>query len=257
MHNTKQEMEKLLAKLLEKRLSANKEIEELPFGKISSVKRNGKDTFFQVDDRRKRKSINRNQEIIRGLARKKYLQKQLSLLNSNIKAVEAFLMDYRDISADDILKELPKPIRQYCFSCSECSDNWGDALYRQSNYMPERKTHTTSRGLKVRSKSEALIAEKLYDHGIEFRYEQILEIEQLEFAPDFTVMTDGGRLIYWEHCGLTGSKKYMERHKRKLEIYERADIVPWKNLIVTYDDQYGNINMNVVESEIKCKIKGG
>ena len=52
-------------------------------------------------------------------------------------------------------------------------------------------------------------------------------------------------------------RKYMERHKRKLEIYERADIVPWKNLIVTYDDQYGNINMNVVESEIKCKIKGG
>ena len=45
--------------------------------------------------------------------------------------------------------------------------------------------------------------------------------------------------------------------KRKLEIYERADIAPWTNLIITYDDQYGNINMNVVESEIKCKIKGG
>jgi hypothetical protein len=48
----------------------------------------------------------------------------------------------------------------------------------------------------------------------------------------------------------------MDRHKRKLEIYERADIAPWTNLIITYDDQYGNINMNVVESEIKCKIKG-
>ena len=30
--------------------------------------------------------------------------------------------------------------------------------------------------------------------------------------------------------------------KRKLEIYERADIAPWTNLIITYDDQYGDIN---------------
>ena len=58
-------------------------------------------------------------------------------------------------------------------------------------------------------------------------------------------------------AALPAAKKYMDRHKRKLEIYERADIAPWTNLIITYDDQYGNINMNVVESEIKCKIKGG
>ena len=257
MANITYEMEKLLAKLSQEQDSANKEMKNLPEGRISSVKRNGVDTFFRVDEKRTRKSINKDENMIRALARKKYLHKQLELLAANQRAVEEFLMRYTEATADEILERLPKPIRPYCFSPPDRKDRWGEASYRQSDYMPEKKIHTTSKGLKVRSKSEVLIAEKLYEHNIEFRYEQILQIEQMEFAPDFTIMADDGRLIYWEHCGLTGSKKYMDRHKRKLEIYERADIAPWTNLIITYDDQYGNINMNVEESEIKCKIKGG
>ena len=250
MANITYEMEKLLAKLSQEQDSANKEMKNLPEGRISSVKRNGVDTFFRVDEKRTRKSINKDENMIRALARKKYLHKQLELLAANQRAVEEFLMRYTEATADEILERLPKPIRPYCFSPPDRKDRWGEASYRQSDYMPEKKIHTSS-------KSEVLIAEKLYEHNIEFRYEQILQIEQREFAPDFTIMADDGRLIYWEHCGLTGSKKYMDRHKRKLEIYERADIAPWTNLIITYDDQYGNINMNVVESEIKCKIKGG
>lgn len=257
MANITYEMEKLLAKLSQEQDSANKEMKNLPEGRISSVKRNGVETFFRVDEKRTRKSINKDENMIRALARKKYLHKQLELLAANQRAVEEFLMRYTEATADEILERLPKPIRPYCFSHPDRKGRWGDGFYRQSDYMPEKKIHTTSKGLKVRSKSEVLIAEKLYEHNIEFRYEQILQIEQMEFAPDFTIMADDGRLIYWEHCGLTGSKKYMDRHKRKLEIYERADIAPWTNLIITYDDQYGNINMNVVESEIKCKIKGG
>ncbi|MCI8609744.1 MAG: hypothetical protein HFE73_08885 [Firmicutes bacterium] len=46
----------------------------------------------------------------------------------------------------------------------------------------------------------------------------------------------------------------MERHKWKLSMYEKAGIVPWKNLIITYNDSQGNINMKIVESEIVNKL---
>lgn len=95
-----------------------------------------------------------------------------------------------------------------------------------SNYKPEEKRHTTSRGLKVRSKSEVLITEMLPD----------------------------GRVFYWEHCGLMSLKEYREHQKWKMEVYEKAGIVPWKNLIVTYDDEDGNINVGIIESEIQNKL---
>ncbi len=54
---------------------------------------------------------------------------------------------------------------------------------------------------------------------------------------------------------MTNNDKYLKAHKRKLEIYERAGIVPWQNLIITYDDEYGILNLAIVESEIINKIK--
>ncbi len=91
MANITYEMEKLLAKLSQEQDSANKEMKNLPEGRISSVKRNGVDTFFRVDEKRTRKSINKDENMIRALARKKYLHKQLELLAANPYGHIAFL----------------------------------------------------------------------------------------------------------------------------------------------------------------------
>ena len=48
---------------------------------------------------------------------------------------------------------------------------------------PENKTKLTSRGQKVRSISELLIAEALYKYSIPFHYEEELEVEGKTFAP--------------------------------------------------------------------------
>ena len=121
--------------------------------------------------------------------------------------------------------------------------------------MPQQKNHTTSHGLKVRSKSEMLIAEKLYEHGLPFRYEQILQIDGVDYAPDFTIRRCDGSIVYWEHCGLTGNSRYMNHHWRKMQIYVEAGITPWKNLIITYDDENGFLDLSVIESEIINKLK--
>ena len=41
---------------------------------------------------------------------------------------------------------------------------------------------------------------------------------------------------------------------RALEMYEKAGIVPWDNLIVTYGDRKANVDMRIVESEIMNKL---
>lgn len=37
-------------------------------------------------------------------------------------------------------------------------------------------------------------------------------------------------------------------------MYERAGIVPWKNLIVTYDDETGNLDLRMIEAEIRNRL---
>ncbi|MBS5334914.1 MAG: hypothetical protein UC708_01365 [Anaerovoracaceae bacterium] len=257
MYQIKEKMSQMLSQLEKKLISDNMELEECPAGQISCTKRQGKNTYFRVEvqeGHRKRTSINKNQKLIEGLARKKYLSLEVSRLEKNINIIKALMADYLPDEVDDILREMPSPIQAYCLP-KISTQSWSNVPYNMSTYMPERKVHTTSRGLKVRSKSELLIVEKLYEHDIEFRYEQVLRIDNVDFAPDFTIRTRNGGIIYWEHCGLTNNDKYLKAHKRKLEIYEQAGIVPWKNLIISYDDEYGILNLAIVESEIINKIE--
>lgn len=250
-------MQKMLAEYEKRAFAANKKLKELPDGRLSCVMRDGRRTFFQVeraDNKRIRKSINKNKKKIEDLAKKMYLETEIKMLSDNMETAKLFLENYEEASVDNILRKFPETIHDI-LTPKQQTEDWSSADYLQSAYMPEGKIHTTTRGLKVRSKSELLIAEKLYEHGVPFRYEQVLSVSGIQFAPDFTAKAGDGRLIYWEHCGLTGNKKYMEKHKWKLSVYEKAGIVPWDNLIITYDDKYGVLNLSIVESEILNKIK--
>ena len=228
----REKIEKMLAELETRLKIANNELEICPEGTLSFVKRKGRATFFQIiysGGKRLRKSINKMPEVIRGLARKEYLTREKNILEKNIKVLKTALDSLVEPSPDYILKIVSKHLRgipqQYFFPEQE-NDSWANQPYQMSNYKPEEKRHTTSRGLKVRSKSKVLIAEMLPD----------------------------GRVFYWEHCGLMSLKEYREHQKWKMEVYEKAGIVPWKNLIVTYDDEDGNINVGIIESEIQNKL---
>jgi len=105
----------------------------------------------------------------------------------------------------------------------------------------------------VRSKSEVLIADKAVLYGLPFRYEEVIYIENYRFAPDFVFLVEG-ELKYWEHCGRVDDPKYMRCHKWKLDMYEKSGIVPWKNLILTYDDENGGIDSRIIDAEFQNKL---
>ena len=132
---------------------------------------------------------------------------------------------------------------------------WAEEEYERSDYRPYEKTIITSRGLAVRSKSELIIAELLYHYGIPFRYEQVIHVnEKLQIVPDFTIMCPDGTIIIWEHEGRTDKKSYMDWQRRKADYYAQLGYYPWDNLIITYDTADGNIDVRIVEAEIKNKI---
>ena len=132
---------------------------------------------------------------------------------------------------------------------------WCEEPYKQSTYMQEKKVHVTSRGERMRSKNEVIHAEIMYRLDIPFRYEPVLHIGAHVLIPDFAaIRVRDAKIFYEEHCGMPHNKEYMAHHKWKMSAYESVGIVPWDNLIVTYGDIHGNIDVRVIESELRSKL---
>lgn len=264
---TRWDLEQLLTDLEKQCQLVNNQLARCPEGTLQHTYRDRKQVFFQAineSGRRKRVSISRRHDLIDSLARKKYLETESSFLLSNMNALETMLAHYVDITPDIILQSLPQRYRDLPedrffaayhdpVEMEKKFREWAEEPFEQSTYRPWEKTHTTIRGLKVRSKSEVIISERLDIHSLPARYEQMLYFQQYSFSPDFTILTRHG-LKYWEHCGKVNDPEYMRHHKWKMTMYDRMGIVPWKNLIVTYDTVEGGIDSRIIESEIINKL---
>jgi ATP-dependent exoDNAse (exonuclease V) alpha subunit len=130
-------------------------------------------------------------------------------------------------------------------------------------FLEDGLIHRTERGELVRSKSELVIADKLYSRGISYAYEQALLLEggRLRY-PDFTIADHAkGVTYYWEHLGLMGDSKYRAGWERKRKEYEAAGIIPWENgggslgtLIETQDNANGGLDAVAISRLIEDVI---
>lgn len=104
----------------------------------------------------------------------------------------------------------------------------------------------------VRSKSEVIIADALYDSNIDYAYEKPLTLNDGKtYFPDFTIEdAESGVTYYWEHCGMMENNDYSERWNNKKQLYANNGIIEGKNLIVTYDKN-GAIDSHEIRSIIK------
>ena len=95
------------------------------------------------------------------------------------------------------------------------------------------RIYPTLKGDRVRSKSEVIIANLLYQSGIDYEYEsQLTYVQGKWIEPDFTVEYPSSKIFYWEHVGMLGVTDYDNRWLEKQMIYE--EYFP-QQLIITYE----------------------
>jgi hypothetical protein len=125
----------------------------------------------------------------------------------------------------------------------------------QQRFLEDGLIHRTERGDLVRSKSELVIADKLYARRIEYAYEQplILPGGRVRY-PDFTITDHArGTTFYWEHLGLLDDPNYRARWEKKRLEYSEAGIRSWKEgggatgmLIETRDNLGGGLDSALI-----------
>ena len=83
-----------------------------------------------------------------------------------------------------------------------------------------KRDYLTIKGERVRSLSEAFIANFLSSHGIEYEYERPLSSKRT-FIPDFYLKSEE---TYVEFFGELNEPRYRDRTKRKIEYYKDLGI---------------------------------
>ena len=120
----------------------------------------------------------------------------------------------------------------------------------------EHLIHRTTKGHMVRSKSELVIANMLYQMSLQYEYERQLEgiKEPGKLRPDFSFVDVSGDLIIWEHLGLLWRDDYRRAWDWKKNWYSKNGYVEGKNLFTTADDEKGGLDSNIIKQTAE-KIK--
>ncbi|MEU0078802.1 ATP-dependent RecD-like DNA helicase [Micromonospora tulbaghiae] len=106
--------------------------------------------------------------------------------------------------------------------------------------------HRTSRGELVRSKSEVLVANLLDELGLSYEYESPFTGDDgRTVRPDFTILTDLGETVIWEHLGMLSDPRYASKWAQKKTWYAANGVLPAEDgggsrgMLVTTDDIRG------------------
>ena len=196
-------------------------------------------------------------EKIAALAQKDYNARFLRVAKAESNRLgRALDLLTRERAEEAFEKEAPPRksfIHPYILTDEMYAAEWQRAPIKTNPYLAEGKSYETRRGEKVRSKSEAIIADILQELGIPYHYEKALELEKgVVRYPDFTILNVKARQeLYLEHFGLLGDESYRSSCLDKLDEYRRAGIFLGKNLIFTYEDNLHPLDIGGIRAMLR------
>lgn len=93
--------------------------------------------------------------------------------------------------------------------------------------LDDRLIHRTTSGILVRSKNEVIIANLLTQLRVDWTYEEPFAGDDGRIVrPDFTIRTDAGVTVLWEHLGMLDNVNYRRKWEIKRTWYRVNGVVP-------------------------------
>ena len=199
----------------------------------------------------------KNRRLAAALAQKDYDEKilkcatrELKLINKLLKSCEPNEIDTAYVNSPEGRRALIEPVRP---SDEEFRAKWNEQESCCGNFGENDPEFYTLRGERVRSKSEVLIANILFKHGVDYLFECQMYLPGYGNAlPDFFVLDlKNRRTIIWEHFGKMDEPSYVERNLRKLSGYLKVGYVIGETLILTFETEKQPISTAVIEDLVK------
>ncbi len=243
---------------------ASERLVEVPQGNLQcSISENHVKFFHNrmVDQKRERRYLRKSEkDLIYALAQKEYDSKIQKITGKQLKLLYKLERSLDNASLDDILHEL-HPAKQDLVLPVELTREqklmkWYEKEYRGKEIAENDPKFQTKKGEYVRSKSEKILADCFYDHGILYKYECPLQlVSGRVIFPDFTFYNiEDEKEIYWEHDGMMNDEKYANNAVKKINEYIKSGIYPGTQLICTFESMNSSLDSSVIEKLVSMYL---
>jgi len=224
----------------------DKRLKKAPEGKlyISKGKNNYQYYLRKLNSEKTGTYIKKDQfKLITRLAQKKYDMEFISLAEKELEIISEFIRKYRNINHinesvfDKYPAEIKKEIVPAEISDEEYIRRWLEEPYIRKGFNTDDAEHYTKRGERVRSKSEVIIANTLYDMGIPYKIEMPVQLwNGMIYHPDFALLDIKNRkVIYYEHFGKMDDFEYITTQLERIDDYTRTGLYIGKDYFITYE----------------------
>lgn len=210
-------------------------------------------------------NIDRGREYIKASEKKRaqqmvqyeYESKILRAAKEEYKKLNALIKVYENIPIEDVYEHMSKG-KQVLVNPIKLTDEayikmWNDSQYEKLAFREGLPEYYSAKGERMRSKSEALIANLLDKMNINYKYEKPLELNRLGIVhPDFTLLDIKNRKeIYLEHLGMMDDQVYRNNAISKIRSYEKSGYYLGDRLLVTMETVNCPIDTKALEQVIE------
>lgn len=221
-------------------------------------KSNGCIQYYWIDKTTNKKVYAKgsDMDMLKKAAQRNYERKVNKKLVKLRNKLSAFLREYDIDEIEREYSKLPdarkKLIIPIIDSKMEFAEKWKNVSYER---MPvnEETDFISANGIKVRSKSELIIANMLEQKGIPYRYEYPLLLKGVgTVRPDFMCLNiRTGKEYVWEHFGMMDNIAYATKNINKIQTYEQNGYLAGKNMIMTFETSTNALNT----SSLRCVLE--
>ncbi len=209
----------------------------------------------------------KNSKAAARLAQNDYNKKAIKLLQKEINAIRFYFMRTKAAALLKLYTKMTlarqKLITPVTLTSGQYAEQWLAIPWQGRPFTEDTPEFYTSTGVRVRSKSEVLIADALTRHQIPYRYEYPLQLKKSQnnkstviLHPDFMCLNIRTRQeFYWEHFGLMDSPEYANNTVGKFRLFAENGISPGSNLIITMESKSEPLTTRTVEMHIERYLK--
>lgn len=208
---------------------------------------------------------NQAKEAVRRIQEARFIAKSLEIMKKDLDLIDNFLKRYESTDFEHINSKLPKTYRNKLAgnfaSKKQQAQKWKKKMEAEKAKFeivkPEDLDQPTIDGNFVRSKSEALIYNYLYEAGYTFVYELPISTQSRTFYPDFTILSeiDYKTVIRIEHCGMLEVEWYRDNAFEREYEYWNEGYLPNRDVYFTYDDNRGKLDMSPIIEILYSRVR--
>ncbi len=261
MQDLKEDMKAQLKELDELISKSNKnliKLKNIPDKGITVSKSNGYDQYYWIDRISRKRTYAKVSEIdmLKKNAQQKYEHAVATKLNNLKKELADFLEKYDVSEIDKVYMHMSKARQKLVSPIIDPDEifvkKWESVTYESSGFINDSEFYS-SKGVKVRSKSELIIANALEQCGVPYRYEYPLYLKGIGTVyPDFTCLNISKRKeIVWEHFGMMDNIAYSNKNIAKIQAYNQNAFFPGKNMIMTFETSQNAVGSTTIQNMIK------